>query len=261
MSFATTVLEIAATRVTHRECGSGPPLLFLHGAGGTGTVLPWVQRFAATHRVLVPDHPSFGESSDAPWLDNIHDLAYYYLDYCDALGLRDVHLVGTSLGGWLALELAVREPARFAAITLIGASGIRPGDIATGDLFLWSPVERVQNLVCDPALAARILAVPQTEAQQAAALRNHFATAKLAWEPRFFDPHLEKWLHRIRMPAHVIWGAEDRLFPVAYGRKLAASIPGAKFSTIANCGHLPHVEAPDALYELVALTPGLATTA
>jgi pimeloyl-ACP methyl ester carboxylesterase len=257
MCFVEKRLQVAGAEVAHREQGAGPPLLFLHGAGGTAGALPWLARFAHTHRVLAPDHPGFGASSEAEWLDNIHDLAYYYLEYLQALDLHNVHLVGTSLGGWLALEIAVRDSTRLHALSVIGASGIRPGDVPTGDLFMWSPEDRVRNLVADRALAERILGLPQTPEQQHIALRNHFATAKLAWEPRFFDPHLEKWLHRIRIPTHVIWGEQDRLFPVEYGRKLASCVPGAMFSVIPACGHLPHVEAPDALQQLVEVTPTL----
>jgi pimeloyl-ACP methyl ester carboxylesterase len=245
-------LQVAGCRLHYREAGQGPVLLFLHGAGGAESVLPCLAGLADSgYRVLVPDHPGFGRSDEPDWLDNIHDAAYAYLDFLEALDLADVHLVGQSLGGWIALELAVRNAARLAALTVAGASGIRPGEIATGDLFMWSPEERVRNLVADPALAERILALPQSAEQQDVALRNLITTAKLCWEPRFFDPHLEKWLHRLRLPTHVIWGAEDRLFPQAYGARLAGLIPGARFSVIAGCGHLPPVEKPQEFAALV----------
>ncbi len=246
---------IAGTPVHGREAGSGRPLLFLHGAGGAESALAFLGRFAqAGYRVIVPDHPGFGGSPEPEWLDNIHDAAYFYLDLLEALDLSGVHLVGTSLGGWIALEVAVRNTSRLASLTVIGASGIRPGQIPTGDLFMWSPEDRVRNLVADPALAEKILTLPQTPLQQDVALRNHFTTAKLAWEPRFFDPGLEKWLHRIRIPTHVVWGDADRLFPLEYGRKLHALLPNASFSVIANCGHLPQVERPDELHRLIEAT-------
>lgn len=254
--FESCTISVAGSPM-HYRIAPGPaapargPLLFLHGAGGAESALPCLARFAAEQAVVVPDHPGFGCSPDPHWLDNIHDAAYAYLDFLEALDLRDVHLIGTSLGGWLALEIAVRNAGRLASLTVIGACGIRPGQIPTGDLFMWSPEERVRKLVADPALAERILSLPQTEAQQERALRNHFTTAKLAWEPRFFDPHLEKWLHRLRLPTQVIWGAEDRLFPLEYGRRLAALIPGATLSVIERCGHLPQVERPDELAALL----------
>lgn len=245
-------VPIAGSPVYYREAGQGPTLLFLHGAGGADSALGWLGSLAAAGlRVIVPDHPGFGRSPEPPWLDDIHDAAYAYLDFLEALDLRDVHLVGTSLGGWIALEVAVRNASRLSALTVIGAAGIRPGDIATGDLFMWSPEERVRRLVADPALAEKILSLPQTPEQQDVQLRNLCTTAKLAWEPRFFDPQLEKWLHRLRLPTHVIWGDSDRLFPPEYGRRLAALIPGARFSLIERCGHLPQVERPQELAALV----------
>lgn len=245
-------IRIAGSPVHYREAGSGPTVLFLHGAGGAESALPWLASLASGGlRVVAPDHPGFGRSPEPAWLDNIHDVAYAYLDFLEALDLRGVHLVGSSLGGWIALELAVRDASRLASLSVIGAAGIRPGEIATGDLFMWSPEDRVRRLVADPALAEKILSLPQTPEQQDVQLRNLFTTAKLAWEPRFFDPHLEKWLHRLRLPTHVIWGDRDRLFPPEYGRRLASLIPGARFSLIERCGHLPQVEQPQALTALV----------
>lgn len=251
MEFETRTVAIADARMTYREAGSGPTLLFLHGAGGASALLPMLEPLAARHRVIVPDLMGYGQSDDPDWLDDIHDAAYACLDFIEALDLRDVHLVGTSIGGWIALEVAIRNESRLRALTVIGASGIRPGDIATGDLFMWSPEERVRNLVVEAELAERILAAPQTPEQQEVAIRNHFTTAKLAWEPRFFDPGLEKWLHRIRIPTQVIWGDSDRLFPLEYGRKLHALIPGARWTVIERCGHLPHAEQPAKLRELL----------
>jgi len=252
MSFTLREVAINGSIISYREGGSGPPLLFLHGAGGAESALPFLLPFTDRHRVIVPDHPGFGRSPDPHWLDNIHDVAYAYLDVLDALDLRGVHVLGTSLGGWIAMEIAIRNRTRLASLTLVAAAGIRPGDIPTGDLFMWSPEDRVRKLVASASFAEKILALPQTPEQAEVALRNHFTTAKLAWEPRFFDPNLEKWLHRLALPTQVVWGDQDRLFPVEYGRKLAGLIPGSRFTVIEDCGHLPQIEQPDRLAELVA---------
>jgi len=252
MNFTLRDAAINGSTMSYREGGSGSSLLFLHGAGGAESALPFLLPLTERFRVIVPDHPGFGRSPDPAWLDNIHDAAYAYLDFLDALDLRGAHVVGTSLGGWIAMEIAIRDRTRLASLTLVAAAGIRPGDIPTGDLFMWSSEERVRQLVASAAFAERILALPQTAAQAEVALRNHITTAKLAWEPRFFDPNLEKWLHRLAaLPTQVVWGDQDRLFPVEYGRKLAALIPGARFTVIENCGHLPQIEQPDRLTDLV----------
>lgn len=253
MNFLTQETRVGGCKIQYREAGSagGPVLLFLHGAGGPESALPMLSEFADSMRVLVPDHPGFGASDDPDWLDNIHDAAYAYLDFLEALDLRDVHLVGASLGGWLAMEIAVRDRSRLSSLTLIAAAGIRPGDIPTGDLFMWSPEERVRNTIADPSLAEKILSKPRTQDEADVALRNHTTTAKLCWEPRFFDPDLEKWLHRLRLPTQVVWGADDRLFPPALGRKLSALIPNAPLHLIEACGHVPAIEQPEKLAQLL----------
>lgn len=251
MTFETRDLMLAGARLAYREAGSGPALLFLHGAGGAESALPFLLPFTVDHRVIVPDHPGFGRSADPAWLHDIHDVAYAYLDFLEALDLRGVHLLGTSLGGWIAMEIAIRCSARLASLTVVAAAGVRPGDIPTGDFFAWSAEERVRQLVASPAFAARILALPQTPEQAEVARRNQSTTTRLCLEPRFFDPGLERWLHRIRLPTQVVWGDTDRLFPLEYGRRLASLIPGARLDVIDDCGHLPQVEQPDALAEIV----------
>ncbi|MDW8258743.1 MAG: alpha/beta fold hydrolase, partial [Gammaproteobacteria bacterium] len=96
-------LRVKGSALHVRELGSGPTVLFLHGAGGADSLVPCLAPLAANYRLLIPDHPGFGASEDPDWLDTIHDAAYAYLDLCDELDLRDVHLAGTSLGGWIAL--------------------------------------------------------------------------------------------------------------------------------------------------------------
>lgn len=250
MSFIRQQTSIAGAPLAWREAGAGPPLLFLHGAGGADSALPFLLPLTARFRVLVPDHPGFGASGEPPWLRDIHDLAYAYLDFLEALQLDAVHLLGTSLGGWVALEIAIRDCARLASMTLVAAAGIPPGEIPIGDLFAWSDAERVRQLVASPDFAARILALPQSAEQAALARRNDAAARRLSGEPPFVDPGLETWLRRIRVPTLVVWGEADRLFPVAYGRKLATLIPGARLALLPACGHLPQVEQPD---ELAAL--------
>src|SRR5215469_2112386 len=107
------------TSVRLRRDGSGEPLLFLHGAGGWPAWGPFMERLAGRNDVLLPEHPGFGLSDDPPWIRNVADMAMYYLDFLDALDGPPVHLVGHSLGGWIAAELAVRNAARLMCMTLI----------------------------------------------------------------------------------------------------------------------------------------------
>src|SRR5258708_23922543 len=120
MGFSQEDVRVRDTRITLKRGGSGPTLLYLHGANGAPAVRPFMELIAQNYEVLVPEHPGFGASEERAWLDNIHDLAYFYLDFIDQLELRDVHLVGSSIGGWLALEIAVRDVSRLRRLTAGG---------------------------------------------------------------------------------------------------------------------------------------------
>ena len=118
------MISIRGCRIRVMRGGSGTPLLFLHGGGGAGIWLPSMAALAKKFDVLVPEHPGFGDSDTPPWLDNVADLANFYLDFLEQLDLRGVHLIGSSLGGWIAAELAVRNTSRLASLTLVGSAGI-----------------------------------------------------------------------------------------------------------------------------------------
>jgi len=228
----------------------GEPLVFLHGAGGVEHWLPFFDRLAASHRVFVPEHPGFGGSDDPPFIRDVADVAMYYLDFLDDLvdtiGGR-VHLVGQSLGGWIAAELATRNASHLRSLTLLAPAGVRVKGVPCGDNFIWTPEETARNLVYDQAVAERAIAAAaaQTAEEADRALVNRYAAAKFGWDPRWYSRSLENWLHRIKVPALVLWGAEDRLLPVAYAEVWRRELPGATVEIIPACGHLLTVERAD----------------
>jgi pimeloyl-ACP methyl ester carboxylesterase len=251
MGFSQEEVRVGDTRITLKRGGSGPTLLYLHGANGAPSVRPFMELLAQNYDVLVPEHPGFGGSDEPAWLDTIHDLAYFYLDFIEQLELREVHLVGASIGGWVALEIAVRNASRLQRLTAVGPLGIYVPGIKRGDVFLWSPEEKVRNLYHDQQLADRILAQPATPEQVESEVKNQYTVARLAWEPRMFDPHLAKWLHRIKLPTQVIWGEHDKILPPAYAAEFQKLIPGARVDIVRECGHLPHNEKPEEFARLV----------
>jgi pimeloyl-ACP methyl ester carboxylesterase len=208
--------------------GAGPALVFLHGAGGFTGWLPFMDELAAEYTVVVPEHPGFGTSDDPPWLDAIADLAYFHLDLLAALGLDRVHLVGTSLGGWVAAEMAVRDSHRLASLTLVAAVGITAGGVPIDDIF---DQERARARLAD-----------LDRGDQAIAARNRAVVMRLAYQPRFHDPALAKWLHRIAVPTLLVWGREDRLVPPAFGEAYRALIPHARLVVLDRAGHAPFDE-------------------
>ncbi len=226
--------------------GKGEPLLFLHGAGGFPPWLPFFEKLAERYEVAIPEHPGFGTSDNPPWIRNIADLAMYYLDFLDELGAAKVHLIGHSLGGWIAAELAVRNTTRLASLTLLAPAGVRAKGVTSGDNFIWSAEEAERNLWHDQKFADAALAEVATEEEADIALTNRFMAAKFGWEPRWFNPALERWLHRIKVPTLVIWGEQDKLFPNAYAKVWKDRIPAARVEIIPQCGHRPHIERLDA---------------
>lgn len=234
--------QIGACRVSVLRGGAGDPLLFLHGAAGAGRWLPFMKLLAEKFEVIVPEHPGFGLSETPPWLDNIGDLAYFYLDLIEALRLKNVHLLGNSLGGWIASEIAIRDQHPFRTLTLVAPAGIRVDGTPTADIFLWSREELTRNLFYNQNMAENMLNTPLSEEEQNIQLRNSITMAKLAWQPRLNDPDLKKWLHRIHLPTLIVWGDSDRLIPPAYGPAFQSLIPGSRLEVIPQCGHLPHIE-------------------
>ena len=152
------MISIDGCRIRLMRGGSGAPMLFLHGGGGVGIWLPCMARLAKKFDVLAPEHPGFGESDTPEWLDTIADLANFYLELLDQLDLRGVHLVGSSLGGWIAAELAVRIASRLASLTLVGAAGIYVEDVEQVDPFLSNDEQRIRDLFYDQELAEAVVA-------------------------------------------------------------------------------------------------------
>jgi len=235
-------VRVRDVRVRLHRAGRGPKILFLHGAGGVPQWLPFFDALAERYELLVPEHPGFGGSDDPASIRSTADLAMFYLDLLEVLGLDRLHLIGSSLGGWLAAEILIRDRSRFASLVQLAPAGIRVKGVPAGDNFIWGPEEAVRNLYDDQAFAECILGLNLDEAQLDAILHNRFTVAKLGWQPRWFDPDLEKWLHRIKLPALVIWGADDKIMPPAYAGLWQERLPDARLVMIENCGHLPHVE-------------------
>lgn len=236
--------QVGAIRVRLLSAGEGATVLFLHGSGGLPVWNRFFEALSQKFRVLVPEHPGFGSDTHAERIRNIADLAMYYLDFLDSLAVGPVHLIGHSLGGWAAAELATRNCTKLKSLTLIAPAGLRVKGVPMGDNFIWSPEELTRNLYHDQGLAVEILNRPLTEEEADRQLTNRFMAARLGWEPRLFSPRLSQWLHRIAVPALLIWGREDRLIPSSYAGEWETGIQHLRKYMIAGCGHVPYIEKP-----------------
>jgi pimeloyl-ACP methyl ester carboxylesterase len=238
-------VTVDGTEIRILRGGSGPPLVFLHGAGGHTGWMGFLEELSQRFEVFAPEHPGFGQSDDPPWLDGVGDLAYFYLDLLAALGLERVHLVGTSLGGWIAAELAVRNTSRLASLTLVGAVGITAGGEPIPDIFRMPVEENLRRYYADQQRATRRLG-DLGKADMEVVAKNRATVTRLAYRPRFHNPDLAKWLHRIDVPTLLLWGAQDGLVPPRFGEAYAALIPGSRLVVLPGAGHAPFDEQKDA---------------
>src|SRR3954468_4756842 len=136
MPSADELVELDGCRTHYRRGGKGRPLVFLHGAGGAPIVLPFMEKLATRFDVIVPDHPGYGQSDEPEWLENIHDVAYFYLDFLQSLKLAKAVVIGSSMGGWMAMEMGVRNTSRIGALVLVSPAGIKAEGAEPADIFL-----------------------------------------------------------------------------------------------------------------------------
>jgi pimeloyl-ACP methyl ester carboxylesterase len=247
-----TTFQINDLKLSGTRAGKGPTILLLHGANGPSSNAALANRLKDSFTVLVPTHPGFGDCPDAADLDTIDDLAYLYLDLLEQEGLSDVTVIGHSLGGWIAAEMAVKSTARMARLVLVDSVGVRFGGPTDGeilDLFAVHPAERGKIAYHDPKYIADASTFSDTD--RLSLQRSAQAAARYAWEPYLHNPKLKQRLRRIDKPTLVVWGNQDRIVGPEYGRKFAAAIPGAKFVAFDNCGHVPQIEAADKFDALI----------
>lgn len=219
--------------------------LFLHperGLLGSEAFLAGLARYG---HVVAPYHPGF--RFDAPdHFRSIDDLSYFYLDLLAEMDLRNVSLVGSSLGGWLAMEIASKDSSRIADMTLLAPAGVKFAGRTERDM------QDIFSLDPDAVDAfsfydqERVPALHREDVEQLElAIRAREAAARYAWLPYMHNPQLGRRLHRLYPPTRILWGREDRISPPRVGEALAAKLPSGSFQSIEACGHYPHIECPD----------------
>ena len=242
---------LSDTNIHIARKGNGQPLLLLHGAGGSANLKDMMAKLSEDYDVILPDHPGFGLSDQLNHLSSVSDLAFHYLDLIQELDLSGIHLVGHSMGGWIAAEIAIRSTADVKNLILISSAGIHVKGVPKGDLFLWSPEELVRNLYVKQTIIDQMLSYEPTDEELEFMVKNRVAAARYAWHPRLYNPDLEKWLHRIDVPTLIIWGDQDKIFPAEYASAFKELIPQAQVEVLDQCGHVPHMDRPDQFYPII----------
>jgi pimeloyl-ACP methyl ester carboxylesterase len=252
-----TRIAIGAVALDGYVAGDGPPLLFLHGGDYVQQNRAFLDLLARRWRVTAPRHPGFGASPRPAGFRTVHDLAYLYLDWLDHEAPSGATIVGSSFGGWVALEMAVRNPERIERLVLIDALGLKFGgreEREIADIYAL-PADEVRRRTFFDAEGA-IPDYARFGDDELVAIANDRAAAALyGWRPYMHDPALAQWLHRVRVPSLVVWGDNDGIVGPEYGERLSRSLPDARFARVARAGHYPQVERPD---EVAALVDGFA---
>ena len=240
--------------LTFDDVGSGPAVLVLHGGGGPLTVARFVEAMAANARVIAPVHPGFGGTPRPDDFDSIEKLADAYAALLERLALTDVLVIGLSIGGWIANALALRAGERLRGVVLVDGAGIVVDGEACADVFSLTPQQLSALSYHDPARHG-IDPSKLTDVQKAGMAANMRTLAVYGRARDMGDPQLRARLAHVRVPVLVVWGESDRVVTPAYGRAVAESFPDARLEIITQCGHMPQIEQPQRLLELVATMP------
>lgn len=246
-------VKVADVELELFDEGHGRPLLFLHGDIGFQSHQPFVAPLSSARRVLAPSHPGFGNSALPDWLDSVDDIAHLYLELMDVLKLDDLDVVGCSIGGWIAAEMATKTPERFRRLVLVGPVGVKVGSPDTLDIpdIFAKPEEEVRKLLYHSPASMDVdtAKIPDDELVQK--FRARETLALLTWEPWMHNSKLKYRLHRIAKPALFVRGESDGLVSQAYLEAYSRLLPNAHTLTIAAAGHMPELEQPQSFARAV----------
>jgi pimeloyl-ACP methyl ester carboxylesterase len=243
-------VEKAALQLS--EYGDGRHLvLLLHGGAGPTSVDAFAQTLATERdvRVVAPTHPGFSGTERQPGIDTIADIAALYDALLNQLGATDATVIGNSIGGWIASELALRGNDRLGRLVLVDAVGLPVDGHPVADFFALDLDQLAELSYADPDRyridpSALPPAAQQAMAASRQALRDYAGTSMV-------DETLAQRLPGIRVPTLVVWGDHDRIVDEQVGRAYASAIPAARFVLLERTGHLPQLESPDRLLEVL----------
>jgi pimeloyl-ACP methyl ester carboxylesterase len=244
------------TRCRVLEGGSGAPVVFFHGAGGLLADNPFLDALARRYHVFAPEWPGYGESTGDELLEDMLDFALHGWDLVDALAVSRPHVIGHSMGGMIAAEMACLAPRDLARLVLVGAAGLWLDDRPIPDIFAMLPHEIADVLFVDPARGAALL-TGGADLSDIEALKDFYIVTqrRLAMAGKILFPipnrRLSKRLYRLTAETLVLWGAADRLIAPAYAAQWKALIPGARVQVIENAGHMLPWEQPHAFVDAV----------
>ena len=239
-------IHVGGTGVTLLRGGSGVPLLVLHEELGHPGWLAWHDDLAQGHSLLLPVHPGFGPLPRADWITSVRDLAGFYSRMLREMALGPVDVIGFSLGGWIAAEMAAADAGQFRRIALVAPTGVRPPEGEILDLFIVTARGYLDASVHDATATPEFAALyggEETTDQFEAWEDARAESARLAWKPYMHNPSLPHLLEGVQgLPTLIVWGRDDRIVPVSAGHAYNRAIAGSELLTLDNCGHRPEIE-------------------
>jgi pimeloyl-ACP methyl ester carboxylesterase len=240
-------------QVTLSDRGEGQPFLLLHGGGGPLTVSGFADLLATERhaRVITPTHPGFAGTVRPDSLTSVGGLGALYSGLLAELDVTDVTVVGNSMGGWVAAEMALLDAKRVRCFVIVDAVGIDVPGHPIADFFSLTPRQVAELSYHDPERFGIDPAKLPPEAQRLMAANR--ATLAVYSGPSMNDASLAARLARVTTPTLVLWGDSDRIADADYGRAYADAIPGAQFQLLHKTGHLPQIETPGQLLDAIAV--------
>jgi pimeloyl-ACP methyl ester carboxylesterase len=256
-------VELPGASVNYVEIGEGEPLLFIHGVSGCWQ--NWLENLphfaAAGRRCVALDLPGFGASAMPSWPIGMEAYGRLVRDFCEKLGLGGATLVGNSMGGLIAVELALAAPESFERLVLVSAAGIvntwRPEERAVATAWAWrrfSPLfaDRGRQIVTRPRLRRTVFGpfvrFPNRLADDILVeqIVNGLRQAD-GFEPALaglIRTDFRDRLAEIEMPTLVVWGLSDRVIPAAAAVSYHRRIPHSRLEIFERTGHVPQLERP-----------------
>ncbi len=240
--------RVGETELRVIKGGQGKPLLVLHGELGFPGWLQWLDALAKKRTIWIPLHPGFGKTPMASWIMNVRDLGAFYSRFIREQKLAPVDVIGFSLGGWLAAEMAVANSAQFGKMVLVGAAGLKPPAGEIMDMFTMTARGYLNANVVDSRTNpefAKLFGGEQTPEQFEAWEDARAETARIAWAPYMYTQSMPELLANVSgLPTLILWGKQDAVTPLSAGELYHQKIAGSKLTTFDNCGHMPAVEKP-----------------
>jgi len=238
--------RVGDTELQVLKTGTGKPLLVFHGELGFGGLLKWHTALAAKRTLYIPLHPGYGKTPAASWIMNMRDLGNFYSRFIREQKLTPTDVIGFSLGGWLAAEMATANSAQFSKMILVGAAGLRPPSGEIMDMFTVTARGYLNAHVIDAQNTPEFLSLfggEQTPQQYEEWEEARAETARIAWQPYMFTQSMEHLLHNVAgLPTLLLWGKQDPVVPLSVGELYHKQIAGSKLVAFDKCGHMPEIE-------------------